>query len=1092
MAQKIRGITIELSADATGVLDAVKDINKQIKTTSSQLKDVDKLLKLDPTNTTLLTQKTQLLQTQISETKSKLDELKKAQADMDANGVDKNSEQYQALQREIIATEQELKKLENTAGSGSAALAKVSAVTGEWGEKMENAGKKLSVLSAGLVALGAAAIKSFDEVDEGMDTIIKKTGATGDEADELEEIYRNIAGSMVGDFGEIGAAIGETSTRFGLTGDDLEALAKQFLKFSDINDTDVVNSIDTVQKALGAFGLDATDAESLLDRLTSVSQHTGASVDTLSEGLIQNGTAFQEMGLNIDQATELMGQMETSGANSETVMQGLRKALKSAAEDGVPLNDALAELQNQILNGTDGMDGLTAAYDLFGKSGDQIYNAVKNGTLNFADLAVAVSDVSGAVDNTYEATLDGTDKMRLAWQNMQLGLADLGEAIGNTLAPVMDKITSAIQSVVEWFGNLDDGTKETIVTIGLIVAAIGPLLVVGGKVMKGISSITGALSKMGSASAGPIGLVIAGVAALVAGVVALSNSMAQAYKDASPFTDALEDTAKKNKDLANSIEDTRQAYESSVEATEASAFAAETLYGKLQDLIAGYDGSASSAAEIEAVIDELNSLVPGLGLSWDSVTNSLNLTNEEIYANIEAMRAQAQVAALQEMYTESLKEQYTAQKNYNEAVKTGADVISSYGLTMQDVTACIHDGKVNVDQLEAALYANGVAFLDVNDAADEVLTAFLNCLEASSNVEAATQNVTFAETELAAAMETASEATQTNKDTVIQAADDINEQVDFTEAKETAAAAGEEIPAEMAAGINANSDQVGTAAEDLAGEVTDGLSTLPADTEAAGSDSGEELNSGFSGWKGTVAQTVDDMYEFFNSTLGTTLPAMMSQWGSNSGQKFNSGMNLWSGDIQSTAQSIQSSIQNALNPLAGSLRNIGYQAGAGLYSGLGSWQAQLTSLANSIANSISSAARRALKIQSPSKVMREIGNRVGEGLELGILDSEPGIKKAMTGIANAVASVNTKDKIETIGSVIAQQQAQTSGPRTTGGSGGEIGSADLGRILSVLTQYLPHIEDDKEIIFDDGAWAGRLAPVINQKFNEYAIRSARG
>ena len=180
MAGKIRGITIELSADASGVLKAVESVNKKIKSTSSSLKDVDKLLKMDPTNTTLLTQKTQLLQEQISNTKDKLEQLKAAQADMDANGVDKNSAQYQALQREIIATEQELQKLENTTGSGSAALAKISAVTGQWGEKMEEVGKKMSILSAGLVALGAAALKSFNEVDEGMDTIIEKTGATGE------------------------------------------------------------------------------------------------------------------------------------------------------------------------------------------------------------------------------------------------------------------------------------------------------------------------------------------------------------------------------------------------------------------------------------------------------------------------------------------------------------------------------------------------------------------------------------------------------------------------------------------------------------------------------------------------------------------------------------------------------------------------------------------------------------------------------------------------------------------------------------------------------------------------------------------------
>ena len=513
---KVRGITIELSADASGISKALSDVNGKIKTTASELKDVDRLLKLDPKNTELLAQKTELLQKQIGQTKDKLETLKKAQKDMDASGVDKSSSQYQALQREIISTEQELKKLEKTAGSSSASLQKISLVTGDIGDKMENAGKKMSAVSAGIVALGAGAMKAYAEVDEGADIVIQKTGATGDAANEMLDVYKDVASEIVGDFSDIGSAVGEVSTRFHLQGDELEDLSGLYLKFAKINGTDVSNSVDKTQKALSAFGLDASYAGELLDRLTTVSQETGASVDTLSDGLVQNGTAFQELGLTIDQAAILMGQMEVSGANSETVMQGLRKALKNATEEGIPLDEALQNLQDTILNGTGEVDGLTAAYDLFGKSGDQIYGAVKNGTLDFSALAVAVSDVSGAVEDTYTQTLDGTDAMKLAWQNLQLAFSEVGEAIGTALAPILEKVTSVIKDIAEWFRNLDDDTKQTIITIAGLVAAIGPLLVVGGKVMKGISSITGALSSMGSISMGPLGIAIAAIAALSA------------------------------------------------------------------------------------------------------------------------------------------------------------------------------------------------------------------------------------------------------------------------------------------------------------------------------------------------------------------------------------------------------------------------------------------------------------------------------------------------------------------------------------------------------------------------------------------------
>ena len=111
MADKIRGITIELGGDASGLSKALQGVNKEIKDTQAQLKDVERLLKLDPQNTELLAQKQQLLGNQIKNTTEKLKSLKDAQQDMDKNGVDKNSEQYMALQREIISTETDIKNL---------------------------------------------------------------------------------------------------------------------------------------------------------------------------------------------------------------------------------------------------------------------------------------------------------------------------------------------------------------------------------------------------------------------------------------------------------------------------------------------------------------------------------------------------------------------------------------------------------------------------------------------------------------------------------------------------------------------------------------------------------------------------------------------------------------------------------------------------------------------------------------------------------------------------------------------------------------------------------------------------------------------
>lgn len=393
------------------------------------------------------------------------------------------------------------------------------------GQSLQKVGTSLSKnLTAPIVAVGAASVKAFNEVDEGLDTITQKTGATGEEAEAMGEIMKNLATSIPTDFKTAGEAVGEVSTKFGVTGDELESLSGQFVKFAQLNNTDVSNSIDSVQKALSAYGLGAEDAEGFLDRLNKTAQETGADVDKLSTGIVSNATAFREMGLSIDESVVFMGQLERSGANSETVLNGMRKALKNATAEGKPLDVALAELQNTILNGTDSMDGLTAAYDIFGKSGDQIYGAVKDGTINFVDLATAMTDAGNSVSDTFEGTLDPTDEFKTTMNELKVVGADVGGTLLQMVIPVIRQVGEIITKVKEAWEGLSPETQQMIIKAAGIVAAVGPVLVVIGKVVSGISSII----SIGSALVAAIGAISAPVVAVVAvigGLIAIGVAL---------------------------------------------------------------------------------------------------------------------------------------------------------------------------------------------------------------------------------------------------------------------------------------------------------------------------------------------------------------------------------------------------------------------------------------------------------------------------------------------------------------------------------------------------------------------------------------
>ena len=527
MADRIKGITIEIGGDTTKLSKALEGVNKELKSTQSSLKDVDKLLKLDPGNVELLRQKQGYLTDAIDKTKEKLEQEKQALEQMkNTEGFDKNSEAAKALERQIIDDENALKNLQKEAKDfGSVGSQQFKAVADQVkaaGDKMTEIGGQMTAkVTMPIVGVGAAAMVAFKDVDAGLDIVTQKTGATGEKFEEMKGIVESIATTVPTDFETVGNAVGEVATRFGVTGDELEALSTQFIKFAEVNQTDVVASVDNAQKALGAFVLGAESAGALLDALNMTGQATGANMDTLLNGLIQNGTAFQEMGLSIEQATVFMGQMETSGANSETVMNGLRKALKNAAEDGIDMNTALSDLQDAILNGTNGMDGLTAAYDLFGKSGDQIYGAVKNGTLNFKDLADTASASGMTVEEVFTAMKDPADDWTLVMNEAKLAGAELGTAIQTTLAPMISKAAEVVGSLTEKFKALSPEQQQMIVKIGLVVAAIGPAIAIIGSLVGSITTVISVIGTVVGILGGPLTIAIG--AAVAIGVTLYKN-----------------------------------------------------------------------------------------------------------------------------------------------------------------------------------------------------------------------------------------------------------------------------------------------------------------------------------------------------------------------------------------------------------------------------------------------------------------------------------------------------------------------------------------------------------------------------------------
>ena len=359
MADRIKGITVEIGGDTTGLSKALSGINKDIRNTQSQLKDVEKLLKLDPSNTELLSQKQKLLRDAIGETKEKLAQLKSVQDQMD-EGLKNGSvtqEQYDAWKREIAATEQELKNLEKqcreTDTSISATLKEAGTKVSAVGDKMSSVGDSLTKnVTAPIAAIGAASVAAWNEVDAGLDTIIKKTGATGDALSDMQSVLESVSTRIPVSFEDAGSAIGEVNTRFNVTGEELEELSVLFLQFAEISDTDVTNAVTDVSYLIEQFGLETKDTAGLLGKLTKASQDTGVSTDELTTALLDSGSTLRSMGLDAGEAISLLAEFSEAGIDSGDALKAMSKAAQQYSRDGDDVAGGLANLVEGVRNGT--------------------------------------------------------------------------------------------------------------------------------------------------------------------------------------------------------------------------------------------------------------------------------------------------------------------------------------------------------------------------------------------------------------------------------------------------------------------------------------------------------------------------------------------------------------------------------------------------------------------------------------------------------------------------------------------------------------------------------------------------------------------
>ena len=391
MANRIKGITVEIGGDTTKLSKALEGVNKDIKGTQTQLKDVQKLLKLDPSNTELLSQKHKLLADAVSATKEKLEVLKTAaeQANTALANGEISQQQYDALQREIIETENELKRLTTEANNSHTALEKMG-VLGETlqsaGDKISGVGQKLLPVTAGVTALGTIAVKTGADFDSAMSKVAAVSGATGSEMDALREKAHEMGSKTKFSASEAADAMNYMAMAGWKTNDMLSGI-EGIMNLAAASGEDLASTSDIVTDALTAFGLSASDSGHFADILAAASSNANTNVSMMGETFKYAAPVLGSLGYSAEDSAIAIGLMANAGIKSSQAGTALRSAITNLAKPtdtvasameqyGISLTDSsgkmysLRELMEQLrqkLGGLSEAEQAQAAASLFGK-----------------------------------------------------------------------------------------------------------------------------------------------------------------------------------------------------------------------------------------------------------------------------------------------------------------------------------------------------------------------------------------------------------------------------------------------------------------------------------------------------------------------------------------------------------------------------------------------------------------------------------------------------------------------------------------------------------------------------------------------------
>ena len=556
---KFTADTSEFTAAIDSAKSSMSTLRSELKVAEAAFKNGGSAVEFNKTKLSILKQELEENRTKQEALAQKLEEAKRAfgedseEAQKLQRSLNYAKAEEQNLERQLSETNKELEQQTNSLIQAGNKMQEVGGKVTKVGEGVKGVGDSLMPISAAVTGVGVAATKTAVDFESSFAKLSTIADETEVPYDELRKSIMDLSSESGIAATDIAESMYSAISAGQSTGDALEFVAKAN-ELAAAGFTSSATAVDGLTTIMNAYGPSAGSVEEVSDRLITTQNLGKTTVDQLASSMgkvIPTAAAF---GVNLDQlssayvattkngiataesTTYINGMLNELGKSGSTASDALKektgKSFKELMESGSSLTDVLGILQECA------DDSGVAISDMFGsQEAGKAANVLVQHADDFNGALKEMGDSAGTLQEAY-AVVDDTPMrdFQKTMQDVKNTGIELGQAILSTLQPAFDTISNTIKSVKEWFSGLDESQKQTVVTIGIVIAAIGPVLSIVGSVIIGIGQLITAVGTISTAigtvlpvikgafavlAANPIGIVIA---AIVAGLIYAWNN----------------------------------------------------------------------------------------------------------------------------------------------------------------------------------------------------------------------------------------------------------------------------------------------------------------------------------------------------------------------------------------------------------------------------------------------------------------------------------------------------------------------------------------------------------------------------------------